>query len=525
LVPVLISRLRAVPRAPLAGAALAGAATALGQAPWGLWWLALPALAAVLALIATAPGPRAAFLRGWAAGAGGFLLAMAWIVEPFMIEPWIHGWLAPFALVLLPAGLALFWGAAAAFAAWVAVGWQARLWLLVPALLAGEAVRGHVFTGFPWAMLGHVWIDTPVAQLAAWTGALGLSLLTLALAAALAQAGILARARPVAATALLLAATVALAAAWGSGIARLTAPGPEPRDLRLRLVQPNAAQELKWHGDYARRFFFRHLDLTAAEPADGRAPDLVIWSETAVPFFLERPGDGLAMAAEAAGDAPLLLGIQRTQFSDEGKLQYFNSLAVLDADGAPVEVYDKHHLVPFGEYVPVFGRFADRPRLGWLSGFASQVLLGYSAGPGPVLLDLGEAGRVLPLICYEAIFPRNLRGTDRPDWLVQVTNDAWFGDWIGPFQHLAQARLRAIEQGLPLARAANTGVTAVIDARGQEVASLGMGAAGTVDADLPGALPPTAYARWGDQPWQAALALFLLLVTGLRLWRPRRAVL
>jgi apolipoprotein N-acyltransferase len=517
LVPVLISRLRAVPRAPLAGAALAGAATALGQAPWGLWWLALPALAAVLALIATAPGPRAAFLRGWAAGAGGFLLAMAWIVEPFMIEPWIHGWLAPFALVLLPAGLALFWGAAAAFAAWVAVGWQARLWLLVPALLAGEAVRGHVFTGFPWAMLGHVWIDTPVAQLAAWTGALGLSLLTLALAAALAQAAMYARDRPGMAAACALAATVALAAVWAGGAARLAAPGPEPRDLRLRLVQPNAAQDLKWDIDHVRRFFFRHLDLTAAPAADGRAPDLVLWSETAVPFFLNRPGDGLAMAAEAAGGAPLLLGIQRSEPTSDGATRFFNSLALLDLDGEPVEVYDKHHLVPFGEYFPVFGRFADRPGLGWLSGVASQVLMGYSAGPGPVLLDLGDAGRVLPLICYEAIFPRNLRGTERPDWLVQVTNDAWFGAHIGPFQHLAQARLRAIEQGLPLARAANTGVTAVIDARGQIVASLGMGAAGTVDADLPGALPPTHYARLGDGPWHGALVLVVLMAAAARL--------
>mgnify|MGYP001200966550 CR=1 FL=1 len=515
----LIGRLRAHPRAPLLAAALAGAATALGQAPWGWWWFTLPALAAVLALVAAAPTLRAGFLRAWAAGAGGFILAMVWIVEPFLIDPWTHGWMAPFALLLLPGGLGLFWGAAGAFVVWTARGWSARLWLLVPALLAGEALRGHVLTGFPWAMLGHIWIDTPAGQAAAWMGALGLSLLSLTLAAAIAQAATTGGHRPVAAAAVALAAAGLLGGAWGVGTTRLASPGPEARDLRLRLVQPNAAQDLKWDADHSRAFFFRHLDLTAAPTADGRAPDLVLWSETAVPFFLERPGDGLFMAAEAAGGAPLLMGIQRSEVSRDGGIHFFNSLAVIDPEGAPVAVYDKHHLVPFGEYVPVLGRFADRPGMGWLGGFASQVLLGYSAGPGPVLLDLGAAGRVLPLICYEAIFSRNLRGTDRPDWLVQVTNDAWFGERIGPFQHLAQARLRAIEQGLPLVRAANTGVSAVIDARGQIVASLGMGRAGTVDADLPGALSQTPYARIGDWPWHAALALVLLGATLLRLRR------
>nr|WP_209425465.1 apolipoprotein N-acyltransferase [Pararhodobacter sp. SW119] len=512
-------RLRSHPRAPLAAAAIAGAACALGQAPWGWWWLSVPALAAVLALLAGAPHARGAFLRGWLAGAASFMAAMAWIVEPFLIDPWTHGWLAPFALVLLPGGLALFWGAAAAFAAWAAQGWTARLALLVPALLAGEALRGHVLTGFPWAMLGHVWIDTPAGQIAAWTGALGLGLLTLSLAALLALAGRKATTRPGLAALAALLATALLAGAWSVGAARLAGPAPEPRDLRLRLVQPNAAQDLKWDAEHARRFFFRHLDLTAAPADDGRAPDLVLWSETAVPFLLDRPGDGLLMAAEAAGGAPLLLGIQRSEVSAGGGVDYFNSLAVLDAEGQPVAVYNKHHLVPFGEYVPVLGRFADRPGMGWLSGLASQVLLGYSAGPGPVLLDLGAAGRVLPLICYEAIFPANLRGTDRPDWIVQITNDAWFGARVGPFQHLAQARLRAIEQGLPLVRAANTGVSAVIDARGRIVASLGMGRAGTVDADLPGALPETTYARIGDAPWHAALALIVLAAGGSRLRR------
>ncbi|MCC5988684.1 MAG: apolipoprotein N-acyltransferase, partial [Pararhodobacter sp.] len=302
----------------------------------------------------------------------------------------------------------------------------------------------------------------------------------------------------------------------GQGIAASAGAAEAP--LRLRLVQPNATQALKWDPRYAEVFFRRHLELSAAPSEDGPAPDLVIWPETAVPFLLDRPGNGLELAAEATGGAPLILGIQRSEpGQDGGARRYFNSLAVLGPAGVAQAVYDKHHLVPFGEYMPVLGRFADRLGAGWAGGIASQVLMGYDAGPGPQVLDLGAAGLVLPLICYEAIFPRNLRTQERPDWLLQITNDAWFGVRIGPFQHLAQARLRAVEQGLPLVRVANTGVSAVIDARGRLMDSLGMDREGFIDADLPPALPATAYARMGDAPWHLVLGLALLLAAIRRL--------
>lgn len=501
-------------RWPLAGAAVAGVLAGLGQAPWGLWPLTLAGLAVLLALIARAPGSRAGFWRGWAGAAGMFVLAMSWIVEPFLVAPERHAWMAPFALLMLPGGLALFWGAASALALrWTAPG-AGRLWALAVLVTGAEALRGRVLTGFPWAMPGHVWIDTPVAQAAALVGPLGLTLLTLALAAglaALADPAARGALAPRSALALRLAALAApgglLALAWSWGLAQLALPMPPDRDQRVRLVQPNATQALKWDPRYAEMFFFRHLDLTAAPAADGRAPDLVLWSETAVPFFLDSPGAGLAMAADAAGGATLVLGIQRRAPNAYGALSYFNSLAVLDADGTPVLVHDKHHLVPFGEYVPLVGHLADRPGLGFLSGLAAQTLAGYTPGPGPAVLDLGPLGLALPLICYEAIFPRHLRTPQRADWLMQLTNDAWFGEVSGPFQHLAQARLRTIEQGLPMLRAANTGVSAVIDARGRVVAELGLGVAGFLDADLPGALPPTLYARTGDWPWHLALAL------------------
>jgi len=536
---------------PLVASAGAGAVAALGQAPWGLWGAALAGLAVAIGLIGRAPDPRAGFWRGWAAGFGMFALAMSWITEPFFIEADRHAWMAPFALALLPGGLALFWAGAGWLTLRLFPPGRTRCLALALALTGAEALRGWVFGGFPWAMPGHVWVETPLAQVSALTGPVGLTLLTLVAAAGLA-ALIPARApaadpdrhppagpsgRPgeqitgqttgqtvTGPVAGLLAAGVPLAliaAGWVWGQGQLAAAMPPDRDLRVRLVQPNADQALKWQLDWAEYYFFRHLDLTAQPPADGRAPDLVLWPETAVPFYLESPGDGLTMAAAAAGGAMVVMGIQRQARQADGGWRYFNSLAALDAAGLPVAVYDKHHLVPFGEYVPLLGAWADRPGLRWLTAFVGTALLGYTPGPGPAVLDLGRAGRVLPLICYEAVFPRHLRLPERPDWVLQLTNDAWFGLRSGPFQHLALARLRAIEQGLPLIRVANTGVSAVIDARGRVVQDLALGAEGVVDADLPGALPATPYARTGDAPWHLGLALALALLA-LPGWRARR---
>ncbi|MCB1398392.1 MAG: apolipoprotein N-acyltransferase [Rhodobacteraceae bacterium] len=295
---------------------------------------------------------------------------------------------------------------------------------------------------------------------------------------------------------------------------------PPAPGIALRLVQGNVPQHLKWNPDYVEGFFQRHLALTATPAASPRA--LVIWPESAAPFFLDRPGGGLVAAAEAAGGATVMLGLDRRSRDAEGTRHYHNSLAVLDPAGAPVATYDKHHLVPFGEYVPLIGALAEGE--GW-GGLVGRALSGYTPGPGPVVLDLGLLGRVLPLICYEAVFPRDLRTPERPDWIVQITNDAWFGSLAGPYQHFAQARLRAVETGLPLVRAANTGVSAVVDARGRVVAELALNVTGVLDADLPGALPPTPYARTGDAPWHGGLALGVMLVALAGLWRRRRPAL
>ena len=294
-----------------------GAAASLGQAPLGFWWATLAALAGLLWLLDRIPDRRGAFLTGWLAGAGYFALGLSWIVEPFLIDVARHGWMAPFAVVLLAFGLGLFWGAAALLAR------QARGPALgfVAAFVALEWLRGVIFTGFPWAMLGHIWIGTPLDQLAALGGASLLSLLTL-LAAAL---PVLWRGRGAVVSGLLLAAALAF------GLWRLAQPLPPPGDLTLRLVQPNAEQTAKWEAARAQEFLDRLLTLTAQ---DGPA-DLTIWPETAVPYMLEYSPEVADMVVAVSGGRPVALGIQR----EEAGL-FYNSLRVLEGEGQETARYD-----------------------------------------------------------------------------------------------------------------------------------------------------------------------------------------
>ncbi|WP_051202583.1 apolipoprotein N-acyltransferase [Sediminimonas qiaohouensis] len=483
-------------------AALAGVLAATGQAPLGWVLPALAGFAGGAVLLVAAQGWRRAALIGQVFGTAYFLLALSWLIEPFMVDIARHGWMAPFALVFMAGGMALFWAGAFAVAraAAGAGAWAAAL--LAPAMTLAELLRARAFTGFPWASPGHMLVDAQAGQAAAW-GGVGLLTLGIMGLAALAAGPWAGRAR----RAMAMRAAVLL----GGGVLCLV-PVPEGAPVAgdrpvLRLVQPNAPQRLKWHPDHAPEFYQRQLRYTAAAPDAGAPrPDLVVWPETAVPVRLNDAGGVLARIAQAAGGAPVVLGLLR----DEGPRVY-NSAVVVGPGGTATEVYDKHHLVPFGEYVP-FGDLLAR----WgIYGLAANAGQGFSAGPGAQLLDLGEGlGRALPLICYEAVFPRDVRAApERPDFLLQITNDAWFGQVSGPWQHLAQARMRAIEQGLPMVRVANTGVSAMIDARGRVTAMIPLGQAGWRDAPLPAPAPPTGYAMLGDGP-AAVLALLLLGLGG-----------
>ncbi|MDU8910388.1 apolipoprotein N-acyltransferase [Aestuariicoccus sp. MJ-SS9] len=476
-----------------------GCLFALGQAPYDLWYVALPGLAAAFLLFRAEPGPMRALGVGWAFGLGYFGLALGWIVEPFQVDAAATGWMAPFGLIGLAAGLALFW----ALAFWAAA-LARRPWVLVPVWAAAELARAYVFTGFPWALVGYLWAPTWAIQWVSVIGPHGVSLATLALAGAAAAVWPLRSTSARWGGAALLIALALLA----GGRALL----PPAQDLTgrpvVRLVQPNAPQHQKWDPAMIPVFFKRKIDATSALPR----PDLVVWPETAVPTLLHNAGPAFDVISEAAGPVPVVLGIQRAEGG-----RFYNSLTVLDEVGRPGQIYDKHHLVPFGEYMPARGLFAR-----WnIAGLAARAEAGYAAGPGPQVIDLGPLGLALPLICYEAVFPQDVhRAPVRPAVLMQLTNDAWFGDWSGPYQHLAQARIRAIEQGLPLMRAANTGVSAMIDPGGRILASLGLGQTGHVDAPLPAPLPPTPYARTGDLPVLALL--FALCLGGFTLHRRRR---
>jgi apolipoprotein N-acyltransferase len=481
------------PRRRAALAFVLGAVAALGQAPFGLWPLTVVAMAGVVWLVTQTETRGRAFWIGLAAGTGHFALALSWIVEPFLIDIARHGWMAPFAVVLLAAGMGLFWGMAALLARVS----PAPVPGFILAFVGLEWLRGVILTGFPWAMLGHVWIGTPFDQLASVLGPSGLSLV-LMLSAGL---PVLWRWRGGA------AAGVVLAVVFGFGTWRLGQPLPQDREVTVRLVQPNAEQSLKWDQALADEFLNRLLILTA----EGTPADLTIWPETAVPFMLEYAPSVAGMVTVASDGRPVAAGIQREEAG-----RFYNSIRILEGDGAERARYDKAHLVPFGEYIP-FGDLA----YDWfgLRAFAAQAGATYSAGAGAVVLDLGDLGKVLPLICYEAIFPRFVGAApQRADWMLQVTNDAWFGIRTGPFQHFAQARLRAVEQGLPMLRVANTGVTAVIDARGRVLQELPFGSMAALDARIPGALPPTVYSRWGDGP-----VLLLLAGLGLLVFRRPRA--
>ncbi|MGR3272643.1 apolipoprotein N-acyltransferase [Thalassococcus profundi] len=474
----------------------AGALFALGQAPFDLWPVALCGLVAGVWLLDRHMPAHSGAGIGWGFGLGYFALALSWIYEPFQIDAAATGWMAPFAVVGLAGGLALFW----ALAFW-ATARTGRLWALIPFFAGAELMRTYVLTGFPWALLPYVWAPTNAIQWVSVVGPHGLSLLTAGVAVLVVQA--------------LRRRNLGFGAGAAALVAGLIGGGalikPAPQDLAdrpvVRLIQPNAPQQEKWRRDMIPVFFNRQVDLTAAGPP----ADLVVWSETALPMLLANAGEALAVIRDAAGPVPVVVGVQREEAGN-----YYNSLVAVQPGTEVYQYYDKHHLVPFGEYMPmasVFARFN-------IFGLATRAEGGYAAGPGPALLDLGPLGRALPLICYEAVFPQDV-GTapERPDMLLQITNDAWFGTWSGPYQHLVQARIRAIEQGLPMLRSANTGVSAVIDGGGRVLASLPLGVAGKLDHPLPPPLPPTIYARTGDLP---AFALIAMLAAAAVITRRRR---
>ncbi|OJY28860.1 MAG: apolipoprotein N-acyltransferase [Rhodobacterales bacterium 65-51] len=488
--------------AQLGLAILAGAGFVLALPPFSFLPLALASFA-ILAVLLRHASPILALGLGYLFGLGQFVPGLFWITESFQVDADRFGWIALPAVVGLAGGLSVF----PAFACWFAA--RATRYRLPPAVslasswAVSEWLRGHVLTGFPWNLAAYALADwsTP-AQAASLVGSYGLGFL-LVLGASLAGLSFVFEDRHLARHRIVGAATILIVVA-GFGAARLALSDvPAERGTQIRVIQPNIAQSAKWDDDARNTNILRLLLLSARSGPF----DLLLWPETAWPGFLEEDQAARAVMSWLLPETGVLLtGSPERQTADDWV--YRNSVLAIGPDGTVLTRYAKHHLVPFGEYVP-WRSILPFPRL-------VESLGDFTPGPGPRTLAIGPHPYVGVAICYEAIFPGHVvDDAIRPDWIFNATNDAWFGNSIGPWQHLASARMRAVEEGLPLVRAANTGISAVIDSYGRTRALLDLGTVGIIDARLPRPLAPTLYARIGD--WSALVLILLAwVVAGIR---------
>jgi apolipoprotein N-acyltransferase len=502
----------------------AGAVSSLAMAPFNAWPVLLLTFPVVVWLIDGAGAGRhrgvpAAAWTGWLFGLGYFVPGLYWIGYAFLVDAPTFAWLMPFAVLGLPAYLALFPAFGFALARLIWTRDASRILALAVSLTLSEWLRGQVLTGFPWNAFGYA-LSEPLAlaQTASLVGLWGLTFLTIAILsspAVLIDGTSRGRKGWIAP----LAAALLLAVMGAFGAARLSMqPTRTVANVRLRIMQPNLQQDVKFNYSAKAEVMRRYLTLSdrASGPQSTGVGDanILIWPESAFPFFLTREPDAMAQIANLlAKGAILITGSVRAPDLPPGLriTRAYNSIYVIDHDGSVLSVYDKLHLVPFGEYLPFQGLME---RLGFEQ--LTKVQGGFIPGTIRRSLAIPGAPRALPLICYEAIFPGDTASPgDRPGWIINLTNDGWFGISTGPYQHLQQARLRAIEQGLPVVRAANTGISAVIDPMGRIVARLGLGVEGVLDSSLPSADPPTLYARFGDIPAAAIMVLALILV----IWR------
>jgi apolipoprotein N-acyltransferase len=476
-------------RADLAAAGL-GALAASALPPVHLIPVLLVSVPGLLVLLDAARSPWVAARRGWWFGFGHHLLGLYWVTDAILFEAARFWWFVPLAVPALAGLLAVFIGAACLVARLAAPGWP-RVLALAGAWVLADLARQFAFTGFPWNPWGSVWelpgqVGDVLIQPAALIGVHGLTLVTLLLAAS-----------PALGRWWRLGGVIVLAAWVAFGIVRLqhtVAPTP----LNVVLVQGNVAQGQKWDQDFAIRIFRHYLELSAIAPA--HAPAVTVWPETAFPGLLDTNEPARQAIMQATRGAPALVGSVRYDARDRPR----NSLFALIAGGVIAGVYDKWHLVPFGEFVPE-----------WLP---LPVMIvpgnGFARGEGPRTLHVPGLPPFGPLICYEAIYSGQVVDeADRPEWMVNITNDAWFGNSTGPRQHLAAARMRAVEEGLPLLRAANTGISVAFDAQGHEIGRIGMQTTGTLVVALPGGRPPTLFARLGL--WLPAISASVALGAGL----------
>ena len=503
-------------------ALLTGAFSALAMPPYDLFpvlFLTFPVLVWLIdgTVVSGRGGRLGAVLSaawvGWCFGFGYFLAGLWWIGRAFLVDADVFGWMMPFAVAALPAGLAMFTAAGTAVARVLWRQGPQRIFAFAFGLAVADIARGHLLTGFPWSVFGYALAVTPaMMQAASLVGIYGLTVLAcfiFASPAALAGPGSR-RAR----VAVPIAGVAVLAGLVGFGALRLGQADVAMVDgIRLRIVQPSIDQSRKWKPENRNAIFADYLalsDLATSPDSMGVADvDILIWPESALPFLFETEPAALpAIAALLPETTTLVTGMQRIERDPSVAQGYrlYNSVLVIDHAGTVVDGYDKVRLVPFGEFLP----FADLLESIGLEPL-TRVAGGFTAGTFARTMAAGPAPRFVPLVCYEAIFSGGVVPPgERPGWILNVTNDGWFGDTPGPWQHLRQARVRAVEEGLPLVRAANTGISAVIDPYGRMQRRLDLGVRGVIDSALPEPLPATAYSAWGNIFVITSLGLFVL---------------
>ena len=510
----------------------AGAASALAMAPFNAWpvlFLTFPALVWLIdgAGVGRWGGLAVAAATGWWFGFGYFLAGLYWIGYAFIVDAPTFGWLAPIAVIGLPAVLAVYTAFGVALARLLWTRGALRLLALGVALTASEWLRGHLFTGFPWNAFGYA-LTAPLAlaQAASIFGIWGLTFIAVvvfASPATLTDDRTETR-RP---WLPLTLGIVVLAALGGFGAWRLNRTPLRLVDgVHLRIMQPNLQQDVRFNYSAKQEVMNRYVALSnrgSGPQSQGLGSTTqLIWPESPFPFFLTREADALAQIIHLLPQGTVLItgAIRLADPDNPEQSGVYNSIYVIDHTGSIAAVYDKVHLVPFGEYLP-FEHILERLGLEELT----KQRGGFLAGDRHRLIAIPGAPIALPLICYEVIFPGEVVPPGkRPGWIVNVTNDGWFGNSTGPYQHFAQARVSAIELGLPLARAANTGISAVVDPLGRIVNSLPLGTEGVLDAPLPQAIGAPLYARIGDTPAVIMSLIALLAVVRRRLRMERMKI-
>jgi apolipoprotein N-acyltransferase len=510
----------------------AGAASALSQAPINFWPVLFVTFPLLVWLIdGTRQGRGRAIwscaVTGWCFGFGYFVAGLYWIGHAFLVDAQTFGWLLPIAVTGLPAYLAVFTALGCAGARLLWTRGASRILAFAVALTIAEWARGHALTGFPWNVFGYALASPlPLAQIASILGIWGMTFVALAVFATPAtliddRADTPRRWLP------LLVATAVLVALALFGALRLSHMPTRLLDgVALRIMQPNLQQDSKFNYSAKAQVMSRYIALSgrmsALRPHGLADVTHLIWPESAFPFYLSSEPDALAQLAAMLPEKTLLLtGADRTGAPPPGAAgtDVHTSIYVIDHQGSVPALYDKVHLVPFGEFLP-FQSLLERVGLTQLTKVVGGLVAGGKRQPMPV----PGTPATIPLLCYEVIFADEIRRSGAQSlWLLNLTNDGWFGISSGPYQHFSQARLRAIEQGLPLVRAANTGISAVVDPVGRIIQSLPLGAEGLLDAPLPAAIAPTFYARFGDALVAVLLAGALVIVVRRRIRERARA--